>query len=283
MLRGTFRGLTVLSRALGRGRYLVADAAGLALYASQRSRRRRTIVNHRRSAPGIDEREARRRARGSFREYARTVSDFLYAVELDDAAALRSAEVRGLEHLTTALQGGRGVVVALSHFGNWDMAGKLALGSGLEMTTVMAPFGPPAVTDLVIWARQRNQLEVFTPENAARGLLRALRRNRCVALLCDVPGAGPTVVVEYCGGPVLFSSVPAWLALRTGAPLVTVDCWRERGRYVGEAHPPIPVGAGDDEAAVMQRVATSLEAAVRRRPEQWYPFGEVWATASTRS
>jgi hypothetical protein len=27
---------------------------------------------------------------------------------------------------------------------------------------------------------------------------------------------------------------------------------------------------------VMQRVATGLEAAVRRAPEWWYPFGEVY-------
>lgn len=280
MLRGTLRGLAALSRVLGPARYLVADATGLALYAVQPDRRRRTASNHRRSAPDIDEREARRRARGSFREYARTVSDFLYGVGLDDARATRSAELSGLEHIRAGLERGGGVILTLGHFGNWDMAGKLALGSGLQVTTVMAPFGPPVVTDLVMWARQRNQVEVYSPEKAARGLLSALRRNRCVALLSDVPGAGPTVVVDYCGGPVAFSAVPAWLAMRTGAPLLPAECRREGRRYVAQVHPPVTVEPGDSEAAVMQRVATTLEAAVRRRPEQWYPFGEVWAAAT---
>jgi KDO2-lipid IV(A) lauroyltransferase len=147
----------------------------------------------------------------------------------------------------------------------------------LEVTTVMAPFGPPSLTDLVMWARRREQFEVYSLENAARGLLRGLRRNRCVALLCDVPGGGPTVTVDYCGGPAAFSAVPAWLALRTGAPLFPVECRREGGSFVAEAHPSVAVAAGDTEAAIMQRVATVLEAAVRRWPEQWYPFGEVWA------
>jgi lauroyl/myristoyl acyltransferase len=277
LLRHTLGLLTGLSRATGRGRYRVADVAGLALYAGQPDRRRRTIANHRRSDPGIDEREARRRARASFREYARTLADFIYALSLEDGAALRSAEVRGVEHVREGTARGRGVVLVLSHFGNWDMAAKLAEGLGLELTTVMAPFGPPALTDLVLWARQRHTLEVFTPENAARGLVRALRHNRCVALLCDVPGGGPTVVVDYCGGPVVFSAVPAWLAQRTGARLLPVACWREDWGYSADVHPAVAADPGENASEIMQRVAVVLEAAVRRRPEQWYPFGEVWA------
>jgi lauroyl/myristoyl acyltransferase len=182
-----------------------------------------------------------------------------------------------MEHVDAVRSAGRGGILVLAHFGNWDMAASIALAQGIELTTVMAPIGPPAITSLVTWARERNELEVFVADgSAARGLVRALRRGRFVCLLGDIPGAGPTVVVDYCGGPVAFTSVPAWLARVSGAPLLPVDCWRTRGGYEVLVHPPISAGRDEEDTVIMQRVARALEVAVRRHPAQWYPFGDVY-------
>jgi lauroyl/myristoyl acyltransferase len=190
----------------------------------------------------------------------------------------RCSRVLGIDHVVSLREQGRSGILVLGHFGNWDMAASVALAYGVPLTTVMAPVGPPVISDLVVWAREGNQLEVFTPESAARGLLRALRQGRFVCLLCDIPGGGPTVVVDYCGGPVVFTAAPAWLARVSGAPLLPVDCRRaEGGGYEIEVHAPITAEPGEDDAGVMQRVAAILEPAVRRHPEQWYPFGEVYA------
>ena len=39
---------------------------------------------------------------------------------------------------------------------------------------------------------------------------------------------------------------------------------------------PIAVEPGESDAEVTQRIATGLEAAIRRNPEWWYPFGEIY-------
>jgi lauroyl/myristoyl acyltransferase len=78
---------------------------------------------------------------------------------------------------------------------------------------------------------------------------------------------------------VVFTAAPSWLGRVTGAPIVPVDCRREGRGYVAEVHPPITAGRDEDDTAVMQRVATALELAVRRHPAQWYPFGEVYTDA----
>ncbi|HZS13612.1 MAG TPA: lysophospholipid acyltransferase family protein [Candidatus Dormibacteraeota bacterium] len=277
LLRGGWQAVVGLARVLGPARYGVADGIAMAVYALDPQRRRNAQRNHRRLAPGIDEREARRRARRSFREYGRTTADFFWANGMDDAQVRRRSMVRGMEHVLEARRRGRGGVIALSHYGNWDMGALAAIARDVPLTTVMAPLGPRPFTDLVRWARQRNQLEVHTPQNAARPLLRALRQNRIVGLMSDIPGAGPTVDVEYCGGLVPFSTVPAWLAMHSGAPVLPAECTRfPGGHFEVVIHPPVEIREGDGERAVMQRVARVLERAVRQRPQQWYPFGPVY-------
>jgi lauroyl/myristoyl acyltransferase len=278
LMRGGMHAAVGLARVLGPARYGVADGIAMAAYALDPTRRHNAQRNHRRLAPHIDDREARRRARSSFREYGRTTADFFWANGMDDAEVRSRSTVRGMERLLDARLQGRGGVITMSHYGNWDMGALAAVAREVPVTTVMAPLGPQPFTDVVMWARQRNQLDVHTPQHAARALLRALRQNRCVGLMSDIPGAGPTVDVEYCGGLVPFSTVPAWLALRTGAPLLPADCTRHRGGvFEVVIHPPVEIVAGDGEREVMQRVARVLERAVRERPAQWYPFGDVYS------
>jgi lauroyl/myristoyl acyltransferase len=112
--------------------------------------------------------------------------------------------------------------------------------------------------------------------NAARGLIKAVRRGRFAAILSDIPDRGETVVVDFCGGRVAFSTAAAWLGRVAKVPVLPVDCWRYRGLYRLVVHPPVLIEPGDTDADVTQRIATGLEAAIRRAPEWWYPFGEIY-------
>jgi phosphatidylinositol dimannoside acyltransferase len=278
LLKAGLRTATALTHALGPARYPLADGFGMVGYAMSRQRRRNAARNHRRLEPGIDMREARRRARASFRGFARNGIDFVWACGMGPEEAARHSVVPiGRDTTAAARAAGKGGVLAVTHFGNWDMAANIAFSIDMLLTTVMATTGPRAITDLVIWARRQNRMEVYEAEHAAFGLVRAIRRNRFVAVLSDIPESGPTVDVPYCGGMVPFSTVPAWLALRTGAPLFPVACWREGSRYSLNPYDPLKVTPEDDERSLMARVAATVEPAVRAHPEQWFPFRDVYA------
>jgi lauroyl/myristoyl acyltransferase len=282
-LRIGLRVATGTIRAMGRMRYPLAQGIGLAAYATNSERRRRTAANHRRRDPSLTPAQARRLARRSFREYACATMDFVWANGLSAEEVSYNTRLLGAERLYASRRAGRGAVLVLTHYGNWDMAALIAQCHDIELTTVMAPIGNAAITELVIWARQRNRLEVFTPERAARGLLRALARGRIIAILADIPGGGPSTAVDYCGGPVEFSTVPAWLGRRGKADVFPSICRRGgpgEAPYVAEILEHVPIGPDDDETAIMQRVATALEVAVRRDPGQWYPFAEVYAAST---
>lgn len=275
LMRTTFRVFGLGARVLGPLRYGIVDAIAVVSYALQRERRRRTVANYRR-ALGVNSKSATHLARRSFVEYGRTATDFVWANGMSRNQVMQHSQVTGKEHIDAAVQAGSGAVVVLAHFGSWDMAASIAHTWGLHTTTVMSDVGPPALTEYVGWTRRQQDTEVFREHNAARGLLRAIRKGRFVVLLCDIPEAGPTVSVPFCGGKVLFSSVPAWLALRTGAPILAADCWREGGRYRLHVHPPVDVVSDESEEVVMSRVAAVLEKAIVQHPTQWYPFHKVY-------
>ena len=260
-------------RAIGPLRAPVAAAVGAVWYARLRSEDRvRAAANHHRLQPHLDHAAAAALARHSYQEYVRMILDSIWAEPLDSAAMLERFHVRGVENLDV---GPRAAMVVLPHFGSWDAAASAALGLGLHLSTVMAPVVSPGITEMVALSRQRKGLELFTPRQAARGLVRALRRGRTVALMLDVPEAGPTVIVPFCGGPVRCSAVPARLASATGSAILPVACWRNGMTWELEIHPAVETDG--DEATVMAAVAARVEPAIRAHPEQWYPFHHVYA------
>lgn len=278
-LRAALRCASAMLRFLGPARYALADSVGAVAYLLMPGRRRWAVANHRRLDPAVDRCTARRRARTSFRGFARTVLDFVWACGMGpDDARRHGTVVRGLDTCLGLVAEGRGAVVALTHFGNWDMAANVGASVGVPVTTVMARVGP--VTDLVVWARRRNRLEVFLPNGTRARLADALRRGRFVALLCDVTHAGATVDVRYCGGPVAFSTTPAVLAVEADTPLLPVACWRADGTHHLAVYDDVRRDAGDTVAVLMQRVASTLEPVVREHPGQWYPFRPVHVAAA---
>src|SRR5580693_8489794 len=256
-------------RILGSGRYTIGDVSGTCVYAGSPARRRRCAANHRRLDPSLNARAARRRALASFRNYAKTSVDFVWQYGVPAHAMHRHFRAYGLEHAHAAIDEHGGGVFALAHFGSWDVAASCGFASGLRVTAVMAPVGPDLVTRIAAWARRRQDLEVLVSSSAARGLIRAVRHGRFAAILSDIPDRGETVVVDFCGGKVAFSTAAAWLGRVAQVPVLPVECWRTGGLYRLVVPPPIRVEAGESDAAVMQRVATELEVAVRRAPQWW--------------
>ncbi len=251
-------------RMLGPGRYAIGDVIGACIYATSPTSRRRCARNHRRLDPTLDARAARRRAFASFRNYARTSVDFVWQYGVPAHAMHRHFRAYGLEHAHAAIDEHGGGVFALAHFGSWDVAASCGFASGLRVTAVMAPVGPDLVTRIAAWARRRQDLEVLVSSSAARGLIRAVRRGRFAAILSDIPDRGETTIVDFCGGRVAFSTAAAWLARVAKVPVMPVDCFRYRGLYRLVVHPPIGIEPGASDADVTQRIATGLEAAIRR-------------------
>ena len=273
LLRMLWGGVAKSTQALGWHRYLAVDAIAAATSLVRPGRVAECAVRHRRADPGLTAHAARARARASYREYFRTCLDLMWADALTMEAVRRDHPMDGWENIARAEEEHGSGIFCLAHFGNWDMAATMALSRGLALTTVMRDFSPRFFNKVIVWARERRGLEVFTPGRAARGLLHALHHGRFLALLADIPEGGPTVEVQFRGGPVLFSTGPAAMAPHTGCPLLPAICYRVDRHYRILVDPPVPTGT---VAEMTQTLADRLDALMAVAPDQWYPFNPVW-------
>jgi lauroyl/myristoyl acyltransferase len=273
LLRGLWGGVARTAQALGWRRYVAVDAIAAVSSLVRPRRVQACAARHRRADPSLTPRGARARARASYREYYRTCLDLMWADALTMETVRRLHPLDGMEYIDRAREEHGGGIFCLSHFGNWDMAATIGLSKGLALTTVMRDFRPAFLNRVIVWARERRGLEVFTPGRAARGLLHALRHGRFLALLADIPEGGPTVEVQFRGGPVRFSTGPAAMALHSGCPLLPAICYRVDRHYRILVDPPVPTGS---VAEMTQTLADRLDALMAVAPEQWYPFNTVW-------
>lgn len=234
-----------------------------------------------------DERDTprvRATARRSFRNYGKYLFDFLRQSSLDPDQIEHGVSTSGFDHLDAALAGGRGAVLAVAHFGNWDLAGALLAQRGYPFFTLVDTFAPPALDRLVHATRNRFGLGLIPVDQpgALRHVQRALRGNQVVGVVFDRPQRDGGVAVEFFGAPAWLPAGPARLALRSGAPVLTAYLLRRPGdrTYLGVIEPPVPFSPTGDEQtdvqALTQAIVRRLEALLRQHPDQWYMFRRMW-------
>lgn len=255
------------------------------LGASIVSRPRRQMVERhlRRVDPSLRGNALRRAVQESFDSYARYYIESFRLPSLSSRAVDRAFTVDGFEHITAAVEAGRGCIFALPHLGGWEWAGRWMTDRGHRLTVVVEALDPP---ELFEWfARLRADLGmtvVPTGPEAVTAVVGALRRNEIVCLLCDRDLDRDGVPVDFFGETTTLPAGPAMLALRTGATLLPVGTYftdRIDGHHA-VVRPPIPTeregGLRDDVARVTAQVARELEVLIRRAPTQWHLFQPNW-------
>jgi KDO2-lipid IV(A) lauroyltransferase len=189
---------------------------------------------------------------------------------------------QGLDVLDAALDGGHGALIVLPHLGGWDFGGAWFCSLGYQITVVVEPVEPPELFEWFVDLRRSLGMTIVPlgPE-AGTAILKTLKENGAVALVCDRDISGAGVEVEFFGERTTLPSGPATLALRTGAPLLpTAVYYRPDGGHLGIVRPPIPIERTgkfrDDVTLVTQALAQELEALIRHAPEQWHLMQPNW-------
>jgi len=131
----------------------------------------------------------------------------------------------GLEYIEKAKADGKGMIFALPHMGNWEIAAPLAVERDVAVVAVAEKLRNRHITSWFTAMRAEFGIEIVLATGTAEVMRRldaALAENKAVALLADrdLRGRGPAV--EFFGEETPLPQGPASLAVMTGAPLMAV-------------------------------------------------------------
>ncbi|MGH2448253.1 MAG: lysophospholipid acyltransferase family protein [Chloroflexota bacterium] len=220
-------------------------------------------------------------ARRAFENNARNWVDTMRINSLSRDQLGEMIHVEGWEHLTAALEAGRGVVMVSLHLGNFDLVGQILTIHDIHLTVPIERMKPERLFDLLVEDRATRGVTMIAVDEAPRSLLKALRKGEVVGVMADGNVAGERVHVDLFGLPVALPRAPAQLARATGAAVVVAVGTRlSNGRFVGHISPAVPIVHGQDieqdHAENTQRIAIELERFIRCFPEQWMAFTPFW-------
>jgi KDO2-lipid IV(A) lauroyltransferase len=120
-------------------------------------------------------------------------------------------------------------------------------------------------------------MKVIPHGHAVRGVIEALKRNETVALLADREFSTRNDYVDFFAKPARLPRGPAWLAARTGAPIVHFFMLREPDdTFLMRFYPPIVAAQREGMEKVRLQIRDILEAEIGNHPEQWYIFDSFW-------
>jgi KDO2-lipid IV(A) lauroyltransferase len=178
---------------------------------------------------------------------------------------------------------GRGVVIAASHTGNWDLAA-CAMADHAVLLVVTKHLSMKSFDRFWQSTRAGRGVRLTGASGAWAEARHTLRDGGAVAMMIDqVPAlARHGVAVEFLGKSALADRAPAALAAAAGAPLLVAATRRDaRGEHILHVvetlvPPARPSRAWIDEATLA--ATRALDGFVRQYPSQWLWLHRRWKT-----
>ena len=188
------------------------------------------------------------------------------------------------ERYEAARAKGRGVVVAVAHFGNWELMARAAVQRGMQLTAITRALRGRLNEPILAARRREGGMRELPEKGSTDAALRLLRRGETLGVIVDQnmrPSRG--IFVDFFGEPACTTPAAAVLALRTGASLMACFSLRgpdgtHRATFEGPFAPPPGARGQPAVRALTQEVTRAVERAVRAHPDHWFWVHRRWKT-----
>lgn len=185
--------------------------------------------------------------------------------------------MRGKEHSDASIASGRGVIFALTHSGNWDMAGVFCVNHYGGFTTVAERVKPEVLFDAFVDYRESLGFTVVPLTGGSASpyprLKETLERSGVVCLLAERDLTRTGVTVDFMGEEANVAAGPAQLAIETGAALHVVHSFFDGEGWGLTVSPEVEVTTLQETC---QRMADGFAENIRQHPADWHMLQPQW-------
>ncbi|WP_165984827.1 phosphatidylinositol mannoside acyltransferase [Streptomyces sp. YIM 98790] len=224
-------------------------------------------------------------SRAGMRSYLRYWMESFRLPVWSPARIRAGVAVENFRTLADAVESDRGIILALPHLANWDLAGAfLTTTFSVRLTTVAERLKPESVYDRFVAHRESLGMEVL-PHSGGEAfgtLARRLRKGGMVALVADRDLSASGVEVKFFGETARMPGGPALLAQHTGALLLPATLWYDETPVLrARVEPPVEVPAAGTRAergrAMTQELADRFAASIAAHPQDWHMLQPLWS------
>ena len=264
---------------------LLATIIGKLLFQTLKKRRQIALKNLQIAFGNkLNETERQEICKASFINLSKTTIEFMRFTKLNPKNIWNDVNVEGVEHLNIALEKGKGAIVFLPHFGNWELL-SLVYGTLIpnRAKAIAFPLKNTKLNDYIWRIRELMSLEIIPRKNAIRATLRALKNNNAVGFFADQNAGEQGVFIDFFGRPASTARGPVTIALKTDAPILfSLDIRQPNDQHQVHISPPIYLEASDNFEHDVEKYTTillkELENYIEQYPEQWLWLHNRWKT-----
>ena len=249
-----------------------------------RIRRKVTLINLRNSL-GAETDGLAAIGRRAYRNFGKSMVEYTLFPSLDKDKIEQMVEFEGAEHWDEALKKGKGAILVTGHFGSWELMGAATSQRGYPIDFLVGEQHNILVDNLMNDYRRSMGIGIIKMGAAAKGIIRALKNNRFVAMLSDQDAGSDGTVVEFFGRPASTPKGPAAFALKMDAPIVMAFIIRESARKQKVIVEKAIFGEKtcdkqEDIRRLTQAYTRVLEEYVRKYPDHWFWPHRRWKSTT---
>lgn len=271
------------------GLLVLGAGLGKLTFSILRIRRRVALENLRHAFPEKSATELKTIARRSYENFGRMMLEYFRLPGLAPEELQRRigfAMPRAQNPYEQALRLGKGAICMTGHFGNWEYMGALVAQMQYPMVYLYQEQNNPYVDAMIRDIRTKMNMPSIPRGAALRGILKALREKKFVAILADQDAGSNGIFVDFLDRPASTAQGPAAFVLKTQAPIVFCVAIREpHGRHRVEAE-LLTFNFSENDASAeeekLRRITETwtkvLEKYIRQYPDHWFWMHRRWKT-----
>ncbi len=219
----------------------------------------------------------------AFRNLAFTAVESLRLPGIDRAWVDRHIAKGEIHEVHAELAKGRGLILAVPHMGNWELAGIALQSQGVNLITLVRKQKNPLMDRWINRLRTGTGVEAIDTHSRDIGAVaRKLNAgNKVLTILPDVRAKAGGVDVTFLG---VRTEIPGGLvhyARKAGLPILTAEVvrtgWLRHGwRKTGRIEPDGALDEAADARRILQYVMDRFSESVRAHPENYFWFNKRW-------
>ena len=278
-LVGAFARLIPYRLALALGSFL-----GWLVFDILRMRRKVTLINLKNSL-GKNKEGLAGIGRKAYQNMGKSMVEYSLFPSLNKEKIMRMVEFEGTENFDEALRKGKGAVLVTGHFGSWELMGAALSQKGYPIDFLVGEQHNLLVDNLMNNYRRSMGIGIIKMGAAAKGVIRAVKSSRFVAMLSDQDAGSDGTVIEFFNRPASTPKGPAAFALKIDVPIIMGFIIREnqkKQRIIIEK--PIFVEKTPDKEDDIRRLTQAytrvLEEYIRKYPDHWFWPHRRWKSTT---